>query len=731
MPGLTGTESPLFYNKHFEFQPYGTFNYANPAVATVFGTPPDPMGAMTVAADIRGQPLWGMELGVWSGNAVNSPYELDLSAGAARGLNGTAATDNPFSPAELEALLRPYDSDASTLPARLATLTSPTGLPASSVLSSLPQRTEITTESWDVPCPPSALSINTLLEDVTAGSALAQKLTSMMPTRHVTDYLAALLVKKNNLHGGTMAKADALNFILGSGPIRDPVSGLVGTAPYFPLDLLAGRKMDLNRPFGSGAVSATVPALNQSGTPVTPAVPFDYLNNGTGNPNGYGIATRQAYARQLYLLAMLLIDDNYTFPVNGETPALTPVQQQFLTARRIAQWAINVACFRSNDSIMVPFEFDAKPFTVEYPTKAFSASTLTGATDPWDVDGDLTTDETTAGVSRGVVWGCKRPELLVTETLAFHDRRVADTNIDNNTRKKRTDNDGTGHPFDVNLDQTRIPQGSAFFELYCTRDRSNTSAPTDLYSYDATVPKWYLDLGRPAPQASTDGNVYPVWRMVISGSRVTSPQPAGYYNYVTSRMALQPDSSSLEPEQYHTPSATYMLPSSPGQFSLLVDGSNPNNVAIDRIVWFTTIGPNIGAAGHLDNDRIFYGRTTGVELGGGEYCVVGPRAVTHISALNAAATGGQYGVPSPQQIVLNPTPLPSAGPVNWTGSASNSPIYPVVNSAIKPAWGMVVAANPPSAWGLSPPAAPNGIGISVSEPLPTGGAVLRPTDRNK
>ncbi len=735
LPGLTGTESILFYDKHFEFQPYGGFNYANPAVATVFGSPPDPKEAMTVGLDLRGQPLWGMALGQWSGNAVNSPYELNLSPNVVRGLVGTAATDNPFSLAELERLLRPFDRDAPQLPTRLAMLTATTaGNPATSAL--LPLRNEITTESWDVPCPPAALSADVLLEDVSDAGIQANLLT-LLPTQHVTDYLAALLVKKNSLHGGSMRTlADGRSFILGSGSLRDPISGTVATAPYFPLELLAGRKMDLNRPFGSGVSNGTteiVPALDASRNPIT-TVPFDHLNN--GNPaaslaaaQANSILARQAYARQLYLLAMLLIDDNYTFPVTG-TENLSSDEKTFLTARRIAQWAINAACFRSNDSIMVPFEFDAKPFTVEYSAKTFSA---TPATDPWDVDGDLTTDETTVGVSRGVVWGCKRPELLLTETVAFHDRRVADTNFDDNNQKKRTDSDGKTPPgpADLTLDQTRIPQGSAFFELYCTRNRSDTSAPTDLYAYDSGQQKWYLDLGIPAggrtnPQQSADGNVYPVWRMVITGSRVTSPQPTGYNNDVVTRLQQYPDSTSLEPEQFHTPNPTAFTSAAsvaPGQFSLLADGptTNPSNVAIDRIVWFMAAKPNSGTGGHLDNDRIFYGRTTGIELGGGEYCVVGPRPVTYVGAMNAAANGNQYGIPSPQKIVLNPAP------VTWADTSVPAAAYPHAtpdpSSQIKPAWGMVVAADPPTlpvAWTVAQHQT-NGIGISISEPLPSSG----------
>ena len=145
----------------------------------------------------------------------------------------------------------------------------------------------------------------------------------------------------------------------------------------------------------------------------------------------------------------------------GGTPYYqTPVGRWVI--RRIAQWAINCVDFRDTDSIMTPFEFDYYPW------------------DGWNVDGNLGTDgvysleqgQLTAWTSttnqRGVVWGMETPDLLITETLAFHDRRVKDTSVN----KKRT-NPVTGMTDDTastgTLDQFRVPQGSLFVELYSPR----------------------------------------------------------------------------------------------------------------------------------------------------------------------------------------------------------------------------------------------------------------------
>ena len=55
-------------------------------------------------------------------DTLNNPYLLNLSRSTVRGSQATGATDNPFTPAELERLLRAYDADAGALAPRLATL---------------------------------------------------------------------------------------------------------------------------------------------------------------------------------------------------------------------------------------------------------------------------------------------------------------------------------------------------------------------------------------------------------------------------------------------------------------------------------------------------------------------------------------------------------------------------------------------------------------------------------
>lgn len=67
-------------------------------------------------------------------------------------------------------------------------------------------------------------------------------------------------------------------------------------------------------------------------------------------------------------------------------------------AKKAAQWAVNVLDFRDPDSLLTGFEYD------------------TNISNGWDVDGNLATDE---GGIRAVAWGVERPEMLITETLAY------------------------------------------------------------------------------------------------------------------------------------------------------------------------------------------------------------------------------------------------------------------------------------------------------------------------
>ena len=128
-PGIAGQISPLAYNKWYDFSGnllgpdlYGTAGRRLRLAARREGLR-RPSGWMGPAAPCS------LNMG---GTITNSPYDMDLSRNAARGLsltssNGTSPPDDAFGVAELERLLRPFDRDSTGLPSRLFVLTGGTG----------------------------------------------------------------------------------------------------------------------------------------------------------------------------------------------------------------------------------------------------------------------------------------------------------------------------------------------------------------------------------------------------------------------------------------------------------------------------------------------------------------------------------------------------------------------------------------------------------------------------
>ena len=194
------------------------------------------------------------------------------------------------------------------------------------------------------------------------------------------------------------------------------------------------------------------------------------------------------------------------------------------------------------------------------------------------MDGDVATDE---GGDRRVVWGSEYPELIITETLAMHDRRVIDSDKDDGPGEKRWikhgEEDQTGDP---DLDQFRIPQGSLFIELYNSRgpstDAQQHDGPRELYNEDHS-----LDLGRLAPLGN-DSLQHPVWRIAITRTSA-------------SRVATERTD---------------------------ITDFQPADREIERIIWLATSDP----AGYPHEDRVYYNRNRAQAptVGRGQYVVLGP-----------------------------------------------------------------------------------------------------------
>jgi hypothetical protein len=417
---------------------------------SAYASPADLRGELAFGLDFFGQPVFEQLPGSVTEARADSPYEIDLLQGNGR--------DTPFSVSELEAVLRASDVDAHVLSSRLRRMLNLTA-PENARL--------VTTASYDPPIP-GILVPNELRKTFAAAN--------LPNARTAAELLAARL-------SPTIAVDSEL-------------------AKMLSPDLALGLRMDINRPFGNGrddnhngiVDEADEQAVEQVwNTPGAPPsfgnvvqftnVPFYHANgqdvNGDGQVDHYdSLLAKQLYARHLYVLMMTMIDHGGAVP----DPAV---------ARQVAQWAVNVVDFRDADAIMTPFEYEINPFY------------------GWTVDGDPLTNE---GPRRDVVWGCERPELLITETLAFHDRRTEDRDDDDGpgtaTTYQRASTTDPKWP-DPDFDQRLMPRGAFFAELFNPVTSPTAVHPAELYS--GTTPSG-IDLARLASDGTTKS---PVWRLLF------------------------------------------------------------------------------------------------------------------------------------------------------------------------------------------------------------------------
>jgi hypothetical protein len=168
----------------------------------------------------------------------------------------------------------------------------------------------------------------------------------------------------------------------------------------FSPETLLGHRLDLNRPF------------------------HDVPNYAEPN-DATGTQRRQAFAKQLYCLFVAIAATNGT-----SMPMTASIAEQ------LAQYAINIVDFRDADSVMTKFSYDPN----------FSPTSTT-----W-----------TPGANN-YVWGCERPEVIITETWAWHDRRTSDLASPGG---KVNDPLKALNMCDPHYDQQRRPQGAFFVELY-------------------------------------------------------------------------------------------------------------------------------------------------------------------------------------------------------------------------------------------------------------------------
>jgi len=323
----------------------------------------------------------------------------------------------------------------------------------------------------------------------------------------------------------------------------------------FPPELRLGRKLDVNRAIGNNFDDNNNLVIDEPSEVAAETEAFRLAKNANGSvPNGFTgfapsytwdnpapvgnqipVTGRQLLARHLYVLAMLVRHElNTPFDAaqfatvnNGYTQA----EREQYTARRLAQWAVNVVDYRDPDSIMTRFAFDPQPFDAN----------------GWSVNDDLATPQD----ARFVVWGVEEPQLMFSEGLALHDVRVRDTDRDSTGEFKKED---ANNPADDTTDQVRIPQGSLFLELYCPHpainndDATKPGFPMELYQQSPTGPQLNLSATAPKLNATAPYGA-PVWRIAISERHDAQVAQAKRDLAPAAQRSTLPDSASFEVDQ--------------------------------------------------------------------------------------------------------------------------------------------------------------------------------------
>ena len=401
-----------------------------------YGLLPDTLGSLYVQTDITGP--YGLVQGDMASNfglavmrsnpavlyAANTNYWIDLTTPKRNSSGGKVQIDNPLTAADLERILRTSDADRGTLTARLTTL-------LGSGDNNATYRQILTTDSYHVPATPAVELPQYTMDgsDVTSATSVEDV---DLPSRYgsITEALARYLrIMESQASGNNVYSATV-----------DPYENTVSMDTMIAGEFYQDIPIDPNRRFSDEQY-----LLDNPGTVIPPV-----------DTIAMGRTERQIMARQLYVLAKFLtrhwkLDLDTTSVDLAKLPGYKKIasvnlpegktREDALVSLWLAQWAVNVVDFRDRDSAMTPFWFDPFP----------DAQTGTNDQLGWTKD----------KANLICVFGCERPDLLITETLATHARRTEDTTEDATgkltTVQKDPDND---------FDQKRRPIGSLFVEIY-------------------------------------------------------------------------------------------------------------------------------------------------------------------------------------------------------------------------------------------------------------------------
>ncbi len=725
------------------------------------------------------QPL-ALDANPYNPNVVSPLSEIDDDAYESS-VTGLPNSDDPFGLAELEAILLRYEGDSSALPQRLKErLLQVPNYGTQHAINKL-----ITTRSAELRYPNLASAARTTAYYAPGGAPVPA---IEKPAGSFLQWIKMLHAQRYQDRNRTYPKPAAAG-----ADSDDPELTYKAIEELFPMDFTKGLRMDLNRPFGNGydddgdgqidepneiykSAAATTdrmggPAAVLNGPPtlITTTGAFSREIQEKMGASSSGTRTmlgpRQIYARNLYCLAQLIIPRNYVFPGMTTDGALTWANAK-IRAAAIAQWAVNIVDFRDSDAAMTRFEYDIVPFGCG---SNFSGPTARPAY--WAPDH---LDETVNGTANkfyvDVVWGMEMPELLLTESLATHDIRIRDTDLEGGASSNLYD--PTNPMKDQDMDQYRFPLASLFLELYCPRttDTVNSNdasaqlpgdmllpgaaslAPTSLYTYDAQN-RVSLNLGKMAPSNTAWGS-QPVWRIAISEFDTTNNpnvlRKAKKLDNITHQKSTP---AAIGGTAWAAPASGIASPDAVVGNGLHYDlsaSTTANPVVFDRFVWFANVAPAAGQSipdvkPSLDTPVIrphlvYYNRFNATPLlQGGSYMVIGPRLETEFgsSTCNPVDDTKFWDPVLRRQAMVDdatkkPIRSPSFQKISLSGSTSSTKMMNDVEAnapwmtRVKTPLTMVCATKEPNDPAL--PAGsdwdvcfPSGVGLNISFPAPNFG----------
>ncbi|MEZ6138209.1 MAG: hypothetical protein R3C53_25270 [Pirellulaceae bacterium] len=662
------------------------------------GLPMSVFGRSGIGFDLFGNPISFDLLGNQLNQNVDDPYESRVLS--------TSRSDRLITIQEWERVQRMFDPDRSTLPDRLERLMlsgqtyavgqdrirAVTPRSSSTIAATFPGsylRNQIDPNSPAPPNPPNIQQI----------------------TRRVTSFTEMVeAVAQQRFGTGTL-----------------PVFDNTALVQLFPIEFKHNLPFDLNRPFGNGADDslngnglideasesaghgidddgdglvdeadeiANFPLRHQrafySGGN-SPNIIEDYgISGGTFDPFYEDTANRTVYerrvfggnqgrqllARHLYCLAQLLLPNDYVFPNQPNATAYPYGSPE--RARILAQWAVNVVDFRDMDANNTRFAYDDNPLQ-QKPGGYWVPNS-------------------------GVVWGREQAELLVTESLAFHDMRIS---------RKQNPPPGTNQ-----WQQLRVPQGSLFLEFVATASSDTGSGllpgvprgtNNSLYRVNNQGRAELVLSGITPPD--NNNNRFPVWRVLLLDPHQPGSSVEDAYLTAAKRATMQ-----------------YQFASAAG----LAWDTDPNNPlptpGVNRVLWFADLVPTAGnlalpGVANMLPEKVYRNQGGGgVFLAGGQYLTVGPRVDTFLGQRDTGASP-PLNNPSRHRIQMQvgwtqiwteennpglwqttppPAPLPNGEPL------------PTPAQFIAPSVSLVAQADPPAGWTLNT----DFVGLNISEPTP-------------